>query len=199
MNILGEVIKDSRIEQCRKIVESLVSKSMFYNTDILLTTNNKVIIVVDKTVIYIVELKDMINSYPLIAFRYSDILLFESNDCCVNNIFLANDLNNLYMYYSGIISGNPVASNLSLRDDEKFEELLQLKAADGMRYYHMLGNDMKTYLIPIFSGFPNLSKPDKLGMSVYDTNDGFLAIKMDIFKKKINSNVIACYRTLKLN
>ena len=93
----------------------------------------------------------------------------------------------------------PLQGNKYVASDEKFEELLQLKASDGMKFYHMLGKDMNTYLIPVFSGLPNLSKQDKLDIYLYDLQNAYLLVDMRIFKKKLNREISVSYRILKLN
>ena len=69
-----------RIEQSKKIVEALVPKSMFYNTDVLITGDGFVVIITDKTVMYTVPLKEDVTSvgfvHPTIAFKYKDIMDF---------------------------------------------------------------------------------------------------------------------------
>ena len=51
-----ERIIDPRIEQVRKIVETMVSKKLFLRTNVLVE-GNKVIIVVDDTVLFMALLK----------------------------------------------------------------------------------------------------------------------------------------------
>ena len=194
-----------RIEQSKKIVEALVPKSMFYNTDVLITGDGFVVIITDKTVMYTVPLKEDVTSvgfvHPTIAFKYKDIMDLNLEECndYPNDLFLSDDMYSLYCYYNNTLCRLPIAHIADARGDEKFEELLQLKASDGMKFYHMLGKDMNTYLIPVFSGLPNLSKQDKLDIYLYDLQNAYLLVDMHIFKKKLNREISVRYRILKLN
>jgi hypothetical protein len=98
------------------------------------------------------------------------------------------------------IHNKVLANNDQLRGDPLFEELISMKAADGMKYYYMRGNDLNTtYKIPIFSGFPNLNKQDDIGITVFeDPIPNIQVIRMIIFKKKLNRNVIMYVRTLRI-
>ena len=45
-------------------------------------------------------------------------------------------------------------------------------------------NPAKIYYIPVFSGFPNITSQDKIGIEVRDMNNGYLIVKYKIYKKK---------------
>lgn len=191
-------MKDPRIEQTRKIVESIISKTLLYNTQVMITNDNLIVCVVDNTILYIIELKNIVEPYPSIAFMYGDIIDLEVDEY-IPNIHLLHSLSSLFTTYITQKSQNPiVASNGELRGNEQFEQLLAMKAAEGMKYFNLIGKNNTNYKIPIFSGFPNLSKQDLIGINVYDQLDGHLIIEMNIFKKKINRNIDMYFRTLKI-
>ena len=97
------------------------------------------------------------------------------------------------------ISCPVVAQNSDLRSDEKFEELLSLTNGEGLKYYKMTGvNPNNTFLIPMFSEFISLNKQDTIGMTVYDIHGGFLLLRMNIYKKKINREMIVDCRIINI-
>ena len=198
----NKVFKHEMIEQSRKIIESLISKTLLADTEVLIL-NEILVFVVDNTLLYEIPLKNPID-IGIITFKYSDILTSIEElelDSCYPDIYIQNKLNSVYYNYKNRLSDNLiVAQNTQLRDDEIYESLTSLRAGEGMKYYNMIGKDMVNYKIPVFNGFPNLNKQDEIGMTVYDMLDqSHLLVDMNIFKKKINRNIHIYFRILKLN
>ncbi len=193
-------MKDCRVEETRKIVEALVTKSMFKYTQVLITEVNTVIIIVNQTLLYEVPLKVVPDFYPPVAFIYSDIADFEDPNECTNDEFLGNSIRNISERYLLIRNTKPVvAIDNELRENEQFENLLNLSSDQGMKYFKMPGLNLgEVYLVPMFSGFISLSKPDTIGMKIYDIQDGFLLLEMNIMKKKINRNIQVYCRIIKV-
>lgn len=196
------MIKDCRISEVRNIVETVVGKADREGekgiTEVLVL-EREVAIFVDKTVLFLVPLKNYVPGSASLAFRYCDICKFEDKNSCIHDVFLHNNLIDAYnLYIEFMNTRSIVASDCKLRDNEEFEKLLSLKSDQGMRFYKLPGIDT-TYLIPVFSGFPSLNKGDEIGIEVYDLLDGHLLNKMIISKKKINRDILLLYRTLKLN
>ena len=191
---------DPRISQVRKIVEAIITKSMFEWTKVLVTEANTLVIILCDTLLYQIPLKGITEAYQPVAFIYSDIYEFEDENVCINDEFLAANITNILNSYNNMsISCPVVAQNSDLRSDEKFEELLSLTANEGLKYYRMTGvNPSNTFLIPMFSGFISLSKQDTIGMTVYDIHDGFLLLRMNISKKKINREMIVDCRIINI-
>ena len=197
----NELFSHEMIEQSRKIIESLISKSLLYDVEVMIY-NGVLVFVVDNTLLYEIELKNPID-IGLITFKYSNIIDYPVDigiSSCFNNVYIKNRLFSLYTNYKDLlIKNNIVAQNTQLRDDEIFESLANLKAGEGMRYYNMIGNNMINYKIPIFSGFPNLNKQDTIGIDIRELPDNIhLLVDMNIFKKKINRNIHIYYRIIKL-
>ena len=205
------VYRDYRIPEVRKIVESMVT-SKFYEFTKILLQENRLIFTVSDTLLYCIPLKVFPNSVEDagvvdVAVNYQDLASFKfgQDECNIKsdyNIYLemTHVLNNLN--YAGIIDGvydnRIVAFNPDLRSDEKFEELLNLKADQGAKYYRMNTTDLSsTIFVPVFAGFPNINKQDKIGIKVYNI-DGNVIIELDIFKKKINRDIKIIYRTIGL-
>ena len=191
---------DPRISQVRKIVEAIIAKSMFEWTKVLVTETNTLVIILSDTLLYQIPLKGITDSYPPVAFIYSKIYKFEDENACINDEFLAGNIaQTLNSYNNMSISCPIVAQNSDLRTDEKFEELVSLTSGEGLKYYRMTGvNPNNTFLIPMFSGFISLNKQDTIGMTVYDIHGGFLLLRMNIFKKKINREMIVDCRIINI-
>lgn len=201
------LVLDPRLDQVKKIVECLVTKSLLYSTECLVTSDNNLIIVVEDTLMYNVSLKDE-QPYPVLGFSYARFMQiigdreidFSKEYIDIYDTIVVNRLSVLYIGYSDLINNKPlVAFNEDLKNTENFSEYIGIKADDGMKYYKLLGiNPDNKYMIPIFSGFPNISSQDKLGIYVYDIMDGFLLTKFKIFKKKINRDIDILFRLINL-
>ena len=200
-------ITDHRIHQVRDLVEALVTKSLhdFINVYVdLIEDTWYAIIEVDSTMLYEVPLKNVPMDeifYP-IAFKYATIKDLEDRDIYYgSDVFLLNDMRSKYNMYKTIASTTlPVAQDSDLRTNEEFEKLLNLKTDQGLKYFKINGVNSPTevFMIPMFAGFISLSKPDRIGISLYNIDGSYLAMKMDIFKKKINRNISVYCRIIKL-
>lgn len=193
--------KDIRMVDVRKIISGAVAKRDLDNTTIYVK-NNVVLLLVRDTILIVSQLlPDFDTNNPTeICCRYSDICNL-NDDEYIDSYFLLKEARSLYCYYIESIDMYPrVAFDPDLRSDPEFEKLLSLKSADGAKFYKLRDiNYNIPYFIPVFSGFPNLNKPDKIGASVRDLMDGdHLLIELDIFKKKIKRNIKIIYRTLDL-
>ena len=200
-------VTDHRIHQVRDLVDALVTKSLHGLINVLVDLVEDTwyaIIEVDSTLLYEVPLKNVPMDeifYP-IAFNYATIFDKEDRDTYYgSDVFLLNDMKSKYYMYKNIVSTTlPVALDSDLRTNEEFEKLLNLKTDQGLKYFKINGVNSPTevFMIPMFAGFINLSKPDRIGMSLYDIDGSYLALKMDIFKKKINRDISVYCRIIKL-
>lgn len=112
-----------------------------------------------------------------------------------------NPLYDKYLRYYNFINTNlPLAYDNELRDNERFEQLLSLKASDGFKFYHLpdYNDPSECYLIPMFAGFIKLNKADKIGVAIYDLDQLNHLIRFKIYKNKINREVEMICRTLKV-
>lgn len=191
--------EDPRLELVHKLVQALVTKSMYGFTQVLVTRDNLLIIIVDKTLLYMVPLNTNLVG-PDIAFLYSDIFGLENPNQYTNNLVILNTIQgyrNLYNVDSGMYP--LIFSNDDMRSNEEFETMLNRKATQGMEFYKTLSNDNSRYIfIPMFSSLLSVSKQDKVGIKVYDMLNGFNIIESDIYKKKINRVVRMFYRTMNI-
>jgi len=200
-------ITDHRIHQVRDLVEALITKSLHYYVNVLVDLIDDTwyaIIEMDSTLLYEAPLKNVPTDeifYP-IAFKYEPLMTLEDRDIYYgSDVFLLNELKAKYNMYKTIASTTlPVAQDSDLRTNEEFEKLLNLKSDQGLKYFKINGVNSPTevFMIPMFAGFINLSKPDRIGMSLYNIDGTYLALKMDIFKKKINRNISVYCRIIKL-
>lgn len=200
-------ITDHRIHQVRDLVEALITKSLHYYVNVLVDLIDDTwyaIIEMDSTLLYEAPLKNVPTDeifYP-IAFKYEPLMTLEDRDIYYgSDVFLLNELKAKYNMYKTIASTTlPVAQDSDLRTNEEFEKLLNLKSDQGLKYFKINGVNSPTevFMIPMFAGFINLSKPDRIGISLYNIDGTYLALKMDIFKKKINRNISVYCRIIKL-
>jgi len=198
---------DPRLDQVQKIVESLVTKSLLPNTNCLVTSDNTLVLLVDETLLYIIHLRDEL-CYPSLGFSYSKFMYevssrsitdFNISSLDIYDTLITTKLLNYYASYYGYIfeEAVPVAVNNDLKTDESFSDYLNIKSDDGMKYYRLPAlQPGKQYMIPIFTGFPNITSQDKLGIYVYDIGNSFLIGRFKIFKKKINRDINIFFRML---
>ena len=192
--------KDLRMVDVRKIISGAVAKRDLDFTTIYIKDNIVLFVVRDTILIVSQLLPEFCNNYGEICCRYKDICNL-NDDEYISDYFLLKEIRNLFIYYISNINNYPIlASDSDLRSDPEFESLLSLKSADGAKFYKLRDiNYNKPYFIPIFSGFPNLNKPDTIGATIRDLTDHcHLLVELDIFKKKIKRNIRIVYRTLDL-
>lgn len=190
---------DDRIPQVRALLQSLVSPTdLSQHTNVLLTSNNYLVVYIRETVMYIIKLKD-VSSGPPISFNYADIIEgFEENEC-IHDPYIYHLLDYTYQVYQNFLRYPRVAYEECLRGNEEFETNLRAKAADGLQFFRLNGiRPNKVYLIPMFTRFPAVNKADTIGVEVFDLQDGFLIVSMRIYKKKINREYQMIYRILDL-
>lgn len=190
---------DDRLPQVKKILEGALSKTYLNNSSIMITIDNKIVVLVYDTTIYFVEFEYPNLGLENIAFTFSDFNSFEEGKY-INNELLLNKMNNLWnFYYNSLYNTELITKDEDLRSNPEFEKLLGLKSTDGARFFKLpvLGKINHFCLIPVFSGFPNLNKNDRVGIEVRRFEDKkYLLNHLIIYKKKINKNVHMIYRTL---
>ena len=192
--------KDLRMVDVRKVISGAVAKRDLDFTTIYIKDNIALFVVRDTILIVSQLLPEFCNNYGEICCRYKDICNL-NDDEYIGDYFLLKETRNLFIYYISNINNYPIlASDSNLRSDPEFESLLSLKSADGAKFYKLRDiNYNKPYFIPVFSGFPNLNKPDTIGATIRDMMDySHLLVELDIFKKKLKRNIKIVYRTLDL-
>lgn len=202
------LVLDPRLDQVKKVIESLITKTLLYSTECLVTSDNVLVIVVDDTLLYQIPLKNE-QPYPILGFSYKIFMAvigdreidFSKEYVDILDMNIISRLYTLYNGYNGLLNSKPlVAYNEDLKGCESFSDYLGIRADDGMKYYKLPGTQPGIqYPIPIFTGFPNISAQDKLGIYVYDIQDGFLLAKFRIFKKKINRDIDILFRLINLS
>lgn len=202
------LVLDPRLDQVKKVIESLITKTLLYSTECLVTSDNVLVIVVDNTLLYQIPLKNE-QPYPILGFSYKIFMAvigdreidFSKEYVDILDMNIISRLYTLYNGYNGLLNSKPlVAYNEDLKGCESFSDYLGIRADDGMKYYKLPGTQPGIqYPIPIFTGFPNISAQDKLGIYVYDIQNGFLLAKFRIFKKKINRDIDILFRLINLS
>lgn len=203
-----QISYDARIPLARKVLGIIVPKTFLSdiensNPDIMITKDNIIIAIVLDTTIYCCKL----NTHEIgndIGFKYSSIISEnESSESFIYDKYVLKKVSDcFYGYFNISINNQALASRDNLKEDPDFQKYLSLKAADGMKFYKLPGNDIYNptfYHIPIISGFPVLTKSDNIGIKVFDLSNGYLLTVFDIYKKKLNCNYQMYFRTLLLN
>lgn len=195
----NNLYRDQRLPLAKKMIQSIIPKTLLPMSSVLITENNELVIMVLDTTFYTLQL-DNFPPLPPIAFNYDGVESLEEDQCEINKTVLIY-MTELYRNYMNHIGqSNMVANDPDLRSNPDFEMLTTLKSADGAKLFKIPGLKLGTfYHVPIFSGFPVLNKTDKIGISVYDLYDGHLFIEMDILKKKINKTYKMFFRVLNLS
>lgn len=195
------MLKDKRVEQAKKIISAIINKSEYFVTDVLII-GNTLVFVEDKTMLYVVELKDVcdISENNIIGFRFSDVSGFEDPSEYIMDYNIINIVSNYFNTYTNCINNCPVVySDQNLTDNERFNELLNLKADEGLKFFNAYTSKMEAIHIPMFSGLISTNKQDTVGINVYDLLDNrHLLVNAVLFKKKINRTVHMYFRILKL-
>ena len=185
-------MEDLRIEEADKIIKSIC----IYKTNkirAVITEDNILICIYDNTLMYIIKLKCQV-ILPAVFFVYDN-----DGNIVFDNISTM-DIIPTYQLYMNIINQQQLllAYQDGLTENEDFQYYNNLKSSDGMKFYKMMGINNKVYMVPMFSGFISLSKLDTIGITIYDIQDGFLLLRMNIFKKKINREIIVDCRIINI-
>ena len=196
-----QIYKNEHIPYIKNLISGIFGKSKYLKDANVLVYCNHLIIIVMNTTIYDISLEDM-PPLPLVAYRYGTIDELKEDEYIVDTQ-LSNYMISIYndKIYSSINNSNKLlASHPELRGVDEFEKCISVKASDGAVFYKVAGIDPnETYLVPIFAGFPNLNKSDKIGISINQFGDtDNLLINFNIFKKKINRNINMYFRTINL-
>lgn len=91
----------------------------------------------------------------------------------------------------------------NITEDPAFQELINMKAADGMKFYKVHGtfdNRIHTWFIPVFSGFPSLTKQDKADIIIKKESSysRYFIVNYHIYKAKIKQYVDMYFTTIEL-
>ena len=180
---------DIRCEEVRKVLTS------FTKSGFAAVYYDRIDIIVDNTVLYRTTLKTPPSVNLPILFIDIDMLIKNTpEDKLINCPWVEQNYNYII---SRLVLGKMVAAKYELRSDPEFEGLIELKADDGMKFYKVPGFEKnKVYMIPVFSGFPNLNKQDSANVEIY-ANDGVsVIVDMTIYKKKLNRDIHMIYKVL---
>ena len=192
-------MKDIRILQAKRIISSIVSKTDLSSSIAMITSNNLLVIEVQKTVLDIVPLYDCPQQLSPIAFDVLSVMNSEEDYFVQDNYYLSY-LDKLFNIYNSFMNPNNILANEpELRGNLEFERLISLKAADGANFLQIAGNNLNcNYFVPIFSGFPSINKSDKIGIQIYNLDIAHVVVVMNIFKKKLKREYKMCFRILKM-
>lgn len=126
---------------------------------------------------------------------------YNVNKSAFEYIEITDMYNKIYSAYKSMMieSESPIIyHNDNLKDDPKFVDILDRNADDGADFYTVDAMGIKIF-IPVMKGFPNISKPDKIGLTLYDIGNNMTMVKYDILKKKLNINYSIYFNILNLS
>ena len=154
--------------------------------------NNIIIINMDDTALAVMSADLQLDTYK--CFKYS------TSKTTPADISVANKLLTYFNRYTIDADCYPVVAEYdNLRSNEEYEKLLNLKADEGGGFFRLMGNELYTnYLVPVFAGFPNINKADKIGIVVRRMSYDTLLMEYHIYKKKVNKDITIYFRTLDL-
>lgn len=198
---MSKIYKDNRVSEVVKIVTALYNSTMYNNISVLVLADT-LILNVNETLLYFIHLntnQDDVNNPINFAFNfgavYNSSTANDSNYYIMDNI-IGNRMMNLYNYYNYYNSVHPLYVVDDLRNDEKFEEILGKKSADGLSMYMLDGGK---YILNWFTGLITINSADKIGVSIYqELNTRNLVLKYHVFKKKINRYMDIYLRSINL-
>lgn len=189
--MINELIK--RAEKTRNLI---FGSSVGWLKTYISPTNN-IIINDSNTLIYRTKLPDAEN-YPIheqISYisKPSDIIIDENDNISynkeailLNDIFLTNEMNDLYMK---IISSSDLpllAYDEDLNENQSFQEVSKIKSGDGLQKFFIMNHNTNCrYYIPYFISLFKIKKSDKFSGYVYDVDNKHFWIKLTVKKPKI--------------
>lgn len=79
-----------------------------------------------------------------------------------------------------------VAQDDNLSDNPSFQDMMNIKAADGLKYFYLMNNANNQMMqVPYFVGLYKINKKDKFGIKIYDYDDTNYLVNMIDQKSKI--------------
>ena len=187
-------MKDIRIPELRKVLKGFPKESLVKVQD------NHVEILYDDSVLYTLELKINTPSLPDISFIIETLDSVEGEESFLEEITVDDYITGITEQLKlSLSSGELLAEDQNLRNSERFEELMNMKSSEGMKFFLLPGFELnKTYKIPIFKGFINLNKNDAIGVKVFrnaiDAN--YPIVDMNIYKDKIKRPMHMIFKIL---
>lgn len=194
MDTINQISTDitSEIREYLSNIIKSMTRAIF--TEVALS-NSILLVLIDNTVLYSADLSGKID--PNIHYGFHN-----SIDNFSDHIVDYNEITRLFYKYHEIkndqLYNNKIYEDYNLREDPKFEEYINNKADNGASFYFINASNSIPF-IPIFSGLPILSKPDKAGIELYDLGNHIILTNMKIFKKKLNLHYDLYYKVLDIN
>ena len=194
------MINNEILTESLKKIPSIIKSNEIPNARYLICNNNLTIELYD-TIIYIISLSDPISNinnpigFTLVIDANKNLIPYSINNNTVMKLY------NYYKYYNSISNYNiKIANKENLQDDPEFAKLMQLKSADGMKFFKLQNNSLyNNTFIPVFNGFPAIIKNDTLSVNVYKDNiERYSVIEYIIYKNKLKDYVKLYFRTLNI-
>lgn len=197
------VFNDVRVAESLTILSSVLSKTDLKSGYLIINEDNTINCICYNSIIVSSCLLSCIPGLAIIVDLEKTILYQESLETPDNNAYIPiNDFNiirSIYEYQNTYFKSElkNILHFENINMDENFKDLLSLKSEEGAKWFK---TEINGYwiCIPVFTGFPKVSKSDKLDLDVYDCGYRYKIIKYTIFKKKLKRSISIVFRTMNL-
>lgn len=191
-NIIEEFNKI--LPQIEKLVGDIVGNTSIVDAEIYLSGTNDLMICMYDSVIYSTTVNFNTIGDIFLGWKKDD-----EGNISIRELGYRNGI--LIEYYDKYIKMYNINPDLniicSIDNVEQLDTFPnKLKASDGCEFIKVLGNDMKTYMLPIFTGFPKLNKGDTMDIRIFRLTLETNIVKYIIHKKKLNRDIVISFRSL---
>jgi len=170
-----------------------------------IVNDNILLIVLHSTILYSVTLPEHTGIYKSFTAFIDDnkeMIPVELNENYNININKTREY--YYNLYYNFNQYQIMYSDFNVTENPNYKELMDLKAADGMRLYKIhaiiaLGM-VHVWYVPVFSGFPSLNKSDTADIHIRKSNmkDKYYIVNYKIHKAKIKTDVDMWFTAVEL-
>lgn len=216
------ILEDQRLPVIKKLLESTIKLVELQGSIIYVSSDNTVYIISNEgSVLYCFNISEcipdcdfMIDAYntfqykivenndPNIKTKTAKISLYNLSDyeCILNTDFIAKknciDKINQYIYHADIYPIIAKEENILKGPYGKtMMEYLSLKADQGAKFFKYYDQNI-SYMFPICTGFPSLTKADDMDIIVRQMENHYEMIELIVHKKKIGRDFRIIFRTL---
>ena len=156
--------------------------------------SSTLIFIIDNTAAVVLDLTGKVDQNTIVGFVGNSSGIWQ-DDSVVDDVVTTWHRTTL-----GAGSQTCIYEEEYLEENPNFMGLALSKASDGVGFYFMRTVLTKNLMIPVFSGFPLISKGDKVSIKLYmgQIKNRYM-VEFKIFKKKIKSEYLMYYNILDIN
>ena len=179
------------------VISTICGAQAQYTENLL--TNGMLISLLDKSILFTVDLSDSVDINTTAAFFHNSadpIYMYfasasEMQMRLIRKWRECEDIVNGHLKDFGV---RCIFSKVDMNDDEAFTNLRNMKASEGAAFYFA-----DNAMVPIMKGIPLLTKADKVKLTAYDTPVGHHFIHMNIYKQKLKKDYNMYFKVLDLS